>query len=201
MEGLGAGEEGEYRAQLAELEAALAGCAGLGAGERAELEEAAGALREVLALAAEVRAQQAEERAAAAGEAAGAGAGAAAGAAGGVAAGGGGGGGGGDSYAPVAAPVRRQGEAAAALPEAPKRNLKILATDSAEVAEKKRKQLKAHKSRERFAKMDLEHQAKQQGWLAFQAGKKKGARKPGGGRVPGHLSVRPPAAGRKRPYP
>mgnify|MGYP004159925347 CR=1 FL=1 len=67
--------------------------------------------------------------------------------------------------------------------------------------EKKRKQLKAHKSRERFAKMDLEHQAKQQGWLAFQAGKKKGARKPGGGRAPGRLPVRPPAAGRKRPHP
>ena len=115
----------------------------------------------------------------------------------------GGGGGGADSYAPVAAPVRRQVEAAPALPEAPKRNLKILATDSAEVAEKKRKQLKAHKSRERFAKMDLEHQAKQQGWLAFQAGKKKGGRKPSGGggvgRAPGRLPARPPAAGRKRP--
>ena len=111
---------------------------------------------------------------------------------------------GGSSYAPVAAPERGRVEAAPALPEAPKRNLKVLATDSAEVAEKKRKQLKAHKSRERFAKMDLEHQAKQQGWQAFQAGKKKGGRKPGGGGgggwAPGRLPVRPPAAGRKRPH-
>ena len=211
--GLGPGELEEFRAQLAEAEAALR-AGGLAAGEREELGEVAQELREVLELAAEVEeAQEAEAHQGGRGEGKGGGAPAGGAEGGGLSRGVGGAvpaaAAGGtrpaDAYAPVAAPEGRRVAEAPVMPEPPKRDLRVLPTDSAEVAERKRKQLKAHKSRERFARMDLEHQTKQQGWQAFQKQKQKG-RKPGGSGVGGGgggrrvgLGVRP-AAGKKRPY-
>ena len=222
-EALGPGELEEFRAQLAEAEAALR-AGGLAAGEREELEEMARELREVLELAAEVdlrrqEAQWAQESQEAESHQGGRGEGKGGGAPAGGAEGGGssravggavpaaaaGGTRPADAYAPVAAPEGRRVAEAPVMPEPPKRDLRVLPTDSAEVAERKRKQLKAHKSRERFARMDLEQQTKQQGWQAFQKQKQKG-RKPGGSGVGGGgggrrvgLGVRP-AAGKKRPY-